>query len=217
MEVSIMKSTSSQLRAKARAALGGQIFANNWLLALVAYLIFSLIYGVASSFAVGGLILYGPLMAGLSLVFLKLIRTGEPIKLEDSFEGFKDFVQNLLLGLMYYIFLFLWTLLFVIPGIVKTYSYSMCFYIKNDHPEYTWNQCITESRKMMKGYKWKLFCLDFSFIGWIIVGALACGIGTLWVYPYQQAAHAAFYEELKASLEPVVEAQPVEEPTQENA
>ena len=214
-----MNLTRSQLRAKAREALGGNIFAKNWLMALVVMLIFSLIYGVASSFAVGGLIVFGPLMVGVAFVFIKLIRTGDEINLEDSFGGFKDFAQNLLLGLMYMIFISLWSLLFIIPGIVKSYSYAMSFYIKNDHPEYTWNQCITESRKMMRGNKWKLFCLDFSFIGWMIVGALACGIGTLWVAPYKEAAHAAFYNELKGQSEPAVEDPVVEDAptTEENA
>ena len=65
---------------------------------------------------------------------------------------------------------------------------------------------MDESQRYMKGYKWQLFCLDFSFIGWILLGALCCGIGTLWVTPYQQAARANFYENLKALYDPQVEA-----------
>jgi uncharacterized membrane protein len=80
----------------------------------------------------------------------------------------------------------------------------MAFYIRNDHPEYTATEAITKSREMMKGYKGKLFLLDLSFIGWIIVGILCCGVGTLWVYPYQQMARAHFYQELKNKQEPIV-------------
>ena len=201
-----MNVSSYEFRARAREALGGGIFAKNWLLALVVHLVYSVIYGAASSFiTIVAVIINGALMVGLAGVFMTLIRTKEEIKFEQMFDGFKDFSGNLLLGLMQYLYIFLWTLLFIIPGIVKSYSYSMCFYIKNDHPEYSWRQCIDESRKLMNGNKWKLFCLDFSFIGWIIVGVLACGIGVLWVYPYQMAARAAFYNELVGYTAPVDE------------
>ncbi len=73
----------------------------------------------------------------------------------------------------------------------------MSFYIKADHPEYDWRQCINESKAMMYGHKWELFVLDLSFIGWMIVGALCLGIGTLWATAYQSAARAQFYESLK--------------------
>ena len=207
-----MNITNSEFRARARAALGGQIFARNWLMAVVVVLIISAITGIASSIPVASLILTGPLAVGSALVFLKLMRTGEEIKIEDAFAGFKDFAGTLLLGLMYTIFVFLWKLLLIVPGIVKSYSYAMCFYIKNDHPEYDWKQCITESRKMMDGYKWKLFCLDFSFIGWMIVGVLCFGVGILWVSAYMESARAAFYNELKGE-EPVAEESAAEEPT----
>ena len=116
------------------------------------------------------------------------------------FDGFvKDFGGNFLLFFMSGLFVALWSLLFIIPGIVASYSYAMSYYIKNDHPEYKWNECIKESKKMMKGYKWKLFCLDLSFIGWRIVAFfIPFGIGTLFLNPYTHAAYAAFYEELKA-------------------
>ena len=200
-----MTSTNAQIRAKARALLGGNIFANNWLLALVVGLIVTAIISTASSFTcgIGTVILYGPLYAGLAVVFLKLVRTGNKINIEDTFAGFKNFGDMLVLGLMQTIFIFLWSLLFVIPGIVKTYAYSMIYYIKADHPEYTWQQCMNESKAMTKGYKWKLFCLDFSFIGWIL---LSGGIGTLWVTPYMEASRAVFYNELKGEPAPEEEA-----------
>ena len=196
-----MNITNSQIRAKARAALGGNIFAKNWLMALVALVIVSAISGIAAAIPVAGsiaaIIISGPFSVGLAFVFLKLVRTGTDVSLEETFEGFKkDFSKNLVLGIMSSIFIFLWTLLFIIPGLIKTYSYSMCFYIKNDHPEYDWKQCITESRKMMMGKKWKLFCLDLSFIGWAFLSILTLGIGFIWLIPYQEAAYAAFYRDI---------------------
>ena len=109
--------------------------------------------------------------------------------------------MHLVLYILQFIYIFLWTLLLIIPGIVKSYSYSMAFYIMNDHPEYTATQCLDESRRMMNGHKLDLFCLHLSFIGWIIVSILTCGIGVLWVDPYMQLSQANFYEELKKAEE----------------
>lgn len=194
--------TNSEIRATARARLGGKIFGSTWLMSVLVILIYSMITSVIGAIpAVGSiavLLLSGPLSIGLAIIFISLARGNDEIEIGDLFSGFKNnFGDNLLLGLIQSIFIFLWSLLFIIPGIVKTYSYSMSYYIKNDHPEYTWKQCIDESRRIMKGNKGKLFLLDLSFIGWIIVGALALGIGTLWVNSYMYAARAVFYETIK--------------------
>lgn len=183
-------------RENARKALGGNIFSNNWMMSLVAILIYSAIIGVASTFPIITIVISGPFLVGVSSFFIALSRNNTT-NIENLFDGFKnDFLQTFLIGLMTSIFTFLWSLLFIIPGIVKTYAYSMAPYIKCDNPEYDWKQCLDESQRIMKGKKWKLFCLDFSFIGWIIVAALACGIGTFWVTPYMQAARTSFYESI---------------------
>lgn len=190
--------TNSEIRATARARLGGKIFGSTWLMSLVVVIVYSAIVSAAGTIYVGTFIVAGPMMVGLSCVFLSLARGKEEIEVGDLFNGFKNnFGDNLLLGLMQSIFIFLWTLLFIIPGFIKAYSYSMAFYIKNDHPEYNWRQCIDESRRIMDGNKLDLFLLDLSFIGWLIVGSLAFGIGTLWVESYMQTARAVFYETIK--------------------
>ena len=198
-------SSRSEIRARARKALGGNIFANTWLLVLVAGVVVEAILGAVSFTFVGPIILTGPLSYGLIKVILKAVREQDSkVELGDVFKGFtEDFVGNFLIGLLVTLFTALWSLLFIIPGIVKGYSYSMAFYIKADHPEYTAKQCIDESRKMMNGHKMQLFLLQLSFLGWIIVGTLCLGIGTLWVNAYMQTATACFYEELKN--QPVVE------------
>ena len=197
-----MNVSRPELRARARAKLGGNIFAANWLMALVAILIVSLIMSAVSFTGIGELILIGPLGFGLALIFLSLARGKESVDFGDLLKGFTDggFVRLLLLGLLQNIFIILWYLLFIIPGIVKTYSYSMSYYLAIDHPDWDWKQCIDESRRIMDGNKWKLFVLDLSFIGWYIVGMLACGIGVLWVYPYNEAARAEFYQELTGGV-----------------
>lgn len=206
-----MKQTS-YYRAEARSMLGGQIFSEKWLYALLVCLVVSLVNGILSSTGLL-IILAGPISAGVAAVFLKMRREGTKADFESLLWCTKEnrFVSTLLLGLMQTIFLFLWSCLFIIPGIVKSYAYSMSFYIQQDHPEYDWNQCITESRKLMDGKKANLFLLDLSFIGWIIVSLFTLGIGMLWVQPYMEAAHAAFYEDIKA---PVIK---VEEPASEPA
>ena len=99
-------------------------------------------------------------------------------------------------------YLFLWTLLLFFPGIVKALSYSMTEFIAVDHPDWTANQCITESRRLMDGHKWRYVCLKISFIGWymlVIVASMVPLFGNLaqWLFmPYFESASAAFYENL---------------------
>lgn len=192
----------SDIRAKARQNLGNNIFSNTWLLALVVTVIVSACLGIASSTVIVPLIITGPLMVGTAGIMLSLNRGSSDVKLEKTFSGFStdNLGENILLGLISSLFIFLWSLLFVIPGIVKSYSYSMIYFIKNDHPEYTWKQCLDESRRIMDGNKARLFVLDLTFIGWWIVGSICFGIGTLWVSTYVNEAHAVFYDEIKNKI-----------------
>ena len=194
--------SNSEIRARARDTLGKSIFNEKWLYALLVCLITSAISFVSSAIpfasAIVSIVIMGPLSIGVVGVFLTATRTGEKIKIENMFNGFKNFVENMLLYLMITLFTVLWTLLFIIPGIIKGFSYSMAPYIKNDHPEYDWKQCINESKRMMDGHKGQYFCLILSFIGWILLGALCCGVGTLWVTPYMSTSQAEFYNQLKA-------------------
>jgi len=95
------------------------------------------------------------------------------------------------------IYLFLWTLLFIIPGIIKFYAYRMVPYILADNPEMKPGEAIKLSQKMTKGEKLDIFILDLSFLGWFILGALALGIGILFVQPYYDATNAELYLNLK--------------------
>ncbi len=143
------------------------------------------------------IILAGPLNFGLSYLFLKQARDRQPMQFTDLFKGFTtDFGGNVLLGIMIAIFTTLWTLLFIIPGIVKSLAYSMAYYVKVDHPDWDWHACIDESKRITQGHKGELFVLELSFIGWYIVGALALGVGTLFVTPYLTAAQTHYYQEL---------------------
>lgn len=88
------------------------------------------------------------------------------------------------------------SLFFLIPGIIAHYAYAMVPYILSEREDYTVLKAMRMSRKIMKGHKWRLFCLRFSFIGWKILGLLTCGVVSLFAKPYQHIAEAAMYNEI---------------------
>jgi len=88
---------------------------------------------------------------------------------------------------------------FVIPGIIATYSYAMTGYILAENPEMTASEVLKRSKEMMSGNRFRLFCLQFSFLGWDFLCLLTFGIGYLWLRPYKQAAIAAFYREVSGT------------------
>lgn len=103
-------------------------------------------------------------------------------------------VARLLVGLR----VLLWSLLFIIPGIIESYSYAMVSFVMADNPHMTASEAMAESKRLMKGNRWRLFCLSFSFYGWALLSVLTLGIGMLWLTPYMQASFAAFYRQIKA-------------------
>ena len=190
--------TRKEIKESAKTLLKRNIFSSEWLFVLIGLLLIALITSVTSSFIIG-LIFMGVFAIGSSRFVLDFARRkDEQPNITKIFSGFTDnnLGDNIILGILQWLYIFLWSLLFFIPGIVKSYAYSMAYYIKIDHPEMDANQCITESRKLMKGHKWQLFVLDLSFIGWYIVGMLCLGIGTLWVEPYHELSKAEFYRSL---------------------
>lgn len=143
-------------------------------------------------------------------VFLMVARGGNP-EIKDSFSGFDDFFSAFKVTFLVGLYTFLWSLLFVIPGIIKSYSYSMSMYILADNKGKSARECIRESKEMTEGHKMDLFVLDLSFIGWALLCALTCGIASLWVVPFMSATKANVYESLKPVMEvPFEEAESVE-------
>ena len=171
------------------------------------------------------IIISGAAKLGYAIFNLKLVDHKE-VALADLFSQFHrlgdGFCMNFLVGL----FTFLWSLLFIIPGIIKTYSYAMTPYILAENPRMTATEAITESREVMDGNKWRLFCLGISFIGWdllcaaptlissivvfskmtisgnvatmlwIIPFVAITFVGSLFLHPYREAAYAAFYRDV---------------------
>ena len=179
-----MLKQNSELRAEARAAL-----TDKWVMAAIATLIYSAVVGGLSAIPVVGiliLLLTLPIAYGYAIVILDVFR-GSDVNIGGLFDGFSDYGRIIGTKLLQAVYTVLWTLLLVIPGIIKYYSYAMTDFILKDQPELANN-----------GNKMKLFLLDLSFIGWAILCLFTLGIGYFFLQPYMQAAHAAFYEDLKA-------------------
>lgn len=138
-----------------------------------------------------------PLSVGFVNAFRKLLVRQDTNLVRNAFD-FSNYWKKVGTMLLRYILTSLWLLLFIVPGIIKSFSYAMTPYIIDEYPELSPSEAIHRSRMMMKGHKFDLFWLYLSFIGWFILAAFTFGIGYLWLAPYAQTAEAAFYEEVKA-------------------
>ena len=201
--------TNQELKNQALAALKG-----NWTPAVLLSLAVMAISMVPSFFAqsdeaVSSLcviaVSYGvvlPLSVGVYAVYRKLL-VGQQVKLfEEAFgTGFKSWGHNVGGMLLMAVYTLLWSLLLIIPGIIKYFSYAMTPFILADKPELTANEAIELSMKMMDGHKLDFFILTLSFIGWSILAIFTLCIGYLWLVPYMYTTMAAFYEDVKAEYE----------------
>jgi uncharacterized membrane protein len=189
--------TSAQLRAQARESLSG-----NWTSAVLHFLLFYVImfvigllqyipiFGWLASIVVSGALTYG-----LFNFYLLISRREQPTT-EFLFSGFGRFWKTLLLHLLMGIFVFLWTLLLFVPGIIAYFRYSQAYYILRDNPEISPMEAIRRSKAMMVGNKGRLFVLLLTFLGWSLLALLTCGIGFLWVAPYLYTAMGHFHNDL---------------------
>lgn len=161
---------------------------NYWYM-LLGLIIVSAILGITSGIAI---IVMGTLAVGLNYYFINGITKSNP-DLMEIFEPFKErFLETMIMGIVRNIFVFLWTLLFVIPGIVKTYSYFLAEYIMVFDKEISGMDAITKSRELMNGNKGRLFYLHLTFIGWFILCILTFGIGFIFIAPYVKMAEVEF-------------------------
>ncbi|WP_324782625.1 DUF975 family protein [Mesobacillus jeotgali] len=144
--------------------------------------------------------LFIPMTVASYWFYLVIARWNDP-KISDVFTVYKEWELSLKVigtSILVGIFTMLWSLLLIIPGIIKGISYSQVFFILRDNPQLSALEAITESKIRMKGYKWKYFLLNLSFIGWVLIAIFTLGIGFLWLTPYISTANATFYNELIA-------------------
>ena len=193
-----MKTENIVLMRMARESLKGK-----WTLAVVTFLLYGLMIGIGQGMAefypLAGLIIFiigGPLALGISIFSLAVSRN-EDARLEQIFDGFKNFGNSLIAYLLMLVFTVLWMLLLIIPGIIAALSYSMTFFIMADDPSIKPMDAINKSKAMMNGYKWKYFGMNLMFFGLVLLSLLTLGIALLWVIPYISISSAKFYEDIK--------------------
>lgn len=181
--------TNQMIMEDARKRLAG-----NWEISILTYLVGGLIMGVGGP---AGLILGGPMQFGLSTFSLNLSRK-KKLDFVQVFEGFqKKIGESIIAFLLTALYVFLWSLLLVVPGIIAAISYSQTFFILVDNKKISGIDAMNKSRQIMMGYKWKYFCLCLRFTGWFILSILTMGIGFLWLIPYAQVSFANFYNEVR--------------------
>ena len=180
--------------------LGGNIFSETWLCALLPCIIILGINAVLSATQIAGIILLfidGALTYGVQYIFLKKARTGEKMAIEDMVKPFTEcYAPTLLISLLTGIFTMLWALLLIVPGFIAAYKYRLALYLLIDRPDLSPMQCILESKRLMSGHKARLFELDISFLLWYLLMCLPV-IGyavQVWVLPQIDVCRAVFYE-----------------------
>lgn len=209
----IVNESSANLRALGRDVLKGKwglgvagtllYFA----LTMIPVIILNAIFGHGEAGPSGistiyNLLISGPMVLGYAMFAISIFRKRETSPAE-VFYGFERFGKAFGLYIVMSIFIILWSLLLIIPGIIAAFRYSLCFYILADHPEMGIMEALNESKRMMKGNKWKMFCLNLSFIGWGILCVFTLGIGFIWLLPYMEVSIIAFYDIANGSLRSV--------------
>lgn len=198
-----MKTANIVLMKKTRESLKGR-----WGFVVWVFFVFTIIISALTMIPVAGsiisLIISGPFILGLAIFSLSVSRNQEA-HLEQIFEGFKHFGQSLVTYLLVAIFVLLWSLLLIIPGIIAAISYSMTFYIMADDRSIRPMDALNKSKKMMYGYKAKFFRLQLRFFLWGLLCLLTLGIGFLWLIPWMQVTIAKFYDEIKDNLSSTTE------------
>lgn len=188
--VDLMRSARESLSGRWGQAIG---------VTLVYFLITAAVQGLSNIspiFMLGLLALSGPLGLGISIYFLNVSR-GRVAQFEQMFEGFKYFINAMATYILMVIFIFLWMLLLIIPGIIAALSYSMTFYILAEEPTTDPMVALRKSKEMMNGYKMKLLGMSMMFLGLGILCILTLGIGFLWLMPYMYVSYAKFYDDIK--------------------
>jgi uncharacterized membrane protein len=150
----------------------------------------------------GGLLVIlvaGALEYALATIFLGCLRKDNDPKFEDLLLGFKDnnFARTLEAYIRMVVFTFLWSLLFIIPGIVKGIAYSQMFYLMADDKKLTAGEAQKKSMDLMNGHKMDYFVLQLSFLPWILLVGITFGLAFIYVGPYMELTLAAFYDKIK--------------------
>ncbi len=211
--------TRAEIKAQAKEQLRGKV----WMFFLVNVIVYAILIPVTflaelegAASIIGLIAVYvitPPLSLGLVMVYLD-VTYGDPVEISTLFKGFQKMGKAIALYLWMLLFIFLWSCLFIIPGIIKSYSYSMAYYILAENPDMTAREAITESKIIMNGHKLDYFVLQLSFFFWALLIIVTFGIAAIYVEPYMQLTFTNFYHNIKRQPAPVAEevyAEPVAE------
>jgi uncharacterized membrane protein len=194
-----MPKSNEELMMSAREALGGK-----WAITAGITLVYLIVCGVIGSIHRIGpllnLIIGGPLSLGYVLVILEVRRGREP-NISRVFDGFSRFIDAMVAQLLMTLFVLLWSLLLIVPGVIAGLSYAMTFFLLADDPALDGPKAIAKSKQIMDGHKMQLFMLGLRFIGWILLGIVTAGIGFLWIMPYMTVSVATLYEDIRTETQ----------------
>jgi uncharacterized membrane protein len=172
----------------------------NWTIPIAAFVVYLLIVIPLQLIPVAGsamgLIVGGPFALGLAIFSLRFSKNEGAI-IADIFSGFNYFTQALSTYLLGALYIFLWLLCLIVPGIIAAFSYSQVFYILAEEPTLSASEVLKRSKQLMDGHKMRYFMLSLSFIGWFFLCLLTMGIGFLWLAPYYSLTMTKFYENLR--------------------
>lgn len=169
----------------------------------VCMLIVSCISGALGYIPKVGYILSFLFLSPMILAFARInlgMTNGEKVEVKPLLESFNDFGKALLLNILVSVFICLWSILLIVPGIIKALSYSMSFYILAENPDMDAMEALEESKKIMEGHKWEFFVLLLSFILWDILGCITWGLAYIYVAPYKNATIADYYNKIKNEI-----------------
>ena len=199
----------AELKSQAKAQIKGKIgilFLITLLIGLISGAAGSLLSMIPGGGVIVSIVVAPAFALSLCRVYL-LVNAGEKPEVKDAFSGFDDFWSAFKVTFLVGLYTFLWSLLLVIPGIIKAIAYSMSLYILAENKGKSARECIRESMEMTNGHKGELFVLGLSFIGWALLCGITCGIAYIWVGPYMQATFTNAYKLLKGenAVPPVIE------------
>ncbi len=169
---------------------------------MAASLVISFVFGAISGIVT--LLIAGPIALTEAFIYLGITKKSRMPKVEDLLIGFKgeNFLRMLIAYIRYEVFVFLWSLLFVVPGIIKSISYSQMFYFLAEDEKLEAGAAQRKSMEIMEGHKWEYFVLQLSFIPWHLLGLITLGLAYIWVEPYIQTTMAEYHVRLVNANKP---------------
>lgn len=181
-----------QMKTTAKEQLKGNVI-HMFLITLVA----ALISYAATMIPVAGLLVNPVMSLAMAYAYLKFSKGVKP-EINEVFSHFNELLPALKVSLLSYLHIVLWSLLLVVPGIIKAFAYSQIYYVLAENPGIGAREALKKSEEMMAGHKMELFFLSLSFVGWMILGSFTFGILYVWLIPYMQTTLTHFYNNIKS-------------------